>query len=99
MHERTDVSPEDQIGYTCYVVTCAVGTALLNAGWTLETGPGRPILFRRGDECFDPRQSINTLAEGAVSSESEWRERCASLGISGAPLSPLAQSPPAKRAS
>jgi heat shock protein HtpX len=92
MHERTDVSPEGQIGYAGYVVTCAVGTALLNAGWTLETGPGRPILFRRGEERFDPRQSINKLAEGVVSAESEWRERCESLGIAGTQLAPPASS-------
>lgn len=95
MHERQDVAPEGQIDYSCYVVTCAVGTALLNAGWTLETGPGRPILFRRGEECFDPRQAINKLAEGLVSAESEWRQRCESLGIAGAPLAPPAPSAPA----
>ena len=40
-----------------------VVVALVDAGWTLESHPGRPIATRRGDEVIEPFRDLELVAE------------------------------------
>ena len=84
-HNRPDAVAEQHIEFTKHLLVCAVGATLLKAGWTIETAPGRPLGVRKGDEHFEPHHSILQLADGSMKLE-EWKAKCASLGISGVPL-------------
>jgi Zn-dependent protease with chaperone function len=84
-HHRQDAGSEEHIGYTCHMLLCAVGAALVKQGWTIETAPGRPLNVVKGGEHFEPHIAINNLASGTMSAD-EWKSRCASLGIAGIPL-------------
>ncbi len=84
-HNRPDTVAEQQIDYTKHVLLCAVGATLLNAGWTIDTAPGRPLTVRKGGEQFEPHLALAQLADGSMKKE-DWKAKCASLGISGVNL-------------
>ena len=89
MHNRPDVVADEQIEYAKHVLLCAVGAALLKAGWTIDTAPGRPLSVRKGDDRFEPHLSIAQLADGSMKVE-DWKSKCASLGIGGVSLTAAA---------
>ena len=81
-----DEAPDDyRIGFAIHVLSCAVGAALLRQGWTFETAPGKPVVVVKGEERFDPRESIGKLAEGKSSAD-EWKATCRSMSIEGVAL-------------
>lgn len=82
MHNRPDIGAEQQIEYTKHVLLCAVGAALLKAGWRIETAPGRPLSVRNGDEHFEPHLAIGQLADGSMK-VADWVAKCNALGITG----------------
>ena len=65
-------SPEDKEAEIEYILFCALAVALVRDGWVLETGPGAPIILRRGDRTILPRQVIEDLMSGDLSTD-VWR--------------------------
>ncbi|MFO0748228.1 MAG: M48 family metallopeptidase [Myxococcota bacterium] len=52
--------------------------ALVDAGWSLDTAPGLPVIARLGERSIDQRPLASLLA---TRSGPEWRRHCADLGI------------------
>jgi Zn-dependent protease with chaperone function len=80
-----DTPPEYQAAVAENVLICAVGAALLGAGWTVETSPGCPVVVVRGDARFDVREAILKLSAGSMNAD-EWTAACTSMGIAAVPL-------------
>ena len=80
-----ELSTRDRIGRAVHVFGVGVGLALLDRGWMLQTGVGRPILLTRGSEVIDPFDSVHRLATGQLSA-AEWKAQCSAAGISGCVL-------------
>ena len=76
---------EYRIGFAVHVLTCAVGVILLGQGWTIETGPGKPIVLVKDGVRFEPRATITKLADGSLPVD-EWKATCRSMAIEGLPL-------------
>jgi hypothetical protein len=83
--DAADAPAEHKIGFAVFVLRCAVGTALLRDGWTIETAPGRPIHVVKGETRVDLLATLSKLADGSLAAD-EWKTTCASMGISGVPL-------------
>jgi heat shock protein HtpX len=84
---EVDVTADERGARAEHVLTAALGAALLNEGWALETGPGQPLELVKGSERLDPGAAVARLAaeEGAIAA---WRETCDRLGIVGLRLAP-----------
>ena len=82
-----DVDADNKIGAAIHVLTCAVGAALLRAGWTIETAPGRPLIVVHGDRRIELRALIGQLAFDKTTTAA-WQEQCKSLGLTGVRLAP-----------
>jgi Zn-dependent protease with chaperone function len=74
-----------------YVWAAGVALCLVEAGWRLDTGPGRPIMLVRGEERINPFQIARTTLAGDRCA-SEWRTRCDAIGLTGRPLCPSSNS-------
>lgn len=83
--DAPEVPADDKIGFAVHVLTCAAGAALLRAGWTIETAPGRPLIVVNGDRRIELRSLIGQLAVGSVTTEA-WQEQCQSMGLTGVKL-------------
>jgi hypothetical protein len=88
-HHRQEVGADEQIGYTCHMLLCAVGAALVRQGWSIETAPGRPLNVVKDGQHFEPHVAINKLADGTMNVD-EWKAQCASLGLTGVALTAAA---------
>jgi hypothetical protein len=62
-----------------------VARALLDRGWMLDTGVGRPVVMRNGSQVIDPFDCVHRLATGQLKVE-EWKAQCAAAGIAGCVL-------------
>ena len=80
------ISTRDRIGRAVHVFGVGVGLALIDRGWLLETGVGRPIVLTRGSAAIDPFDSGHRLATGQLSVE-EWKAQCSAAGMAGCVLS------------
>jgi hypothetical protein len=60
------ISTRDRIGRAVHVFGVGVGLALIDRGWLLETGVGRPIVLTRGSAAIDPFDSGHRLATGQL---------------------------------
>ena len=80
-----DAPVEYRVGFATHVLTCAVGHALVQQGWTIETAPGKPIVVVKNGERFNPRESITKLADGAMTAD-EWKVLCQARGLGASPL-------------
>lgn len=85
--DAPDAPADYKIGFAVHVLTCAVGAALLRAGWTIETAPGKPIVVVKDGTRFDPRASLAQLADSSITSEA-WKEKCEAMMIGAVPLAP-----------
>lgn len=79
------ISTRDRIGRAVHVFGVGVGLALLDRGWLLQTGVGKPIVLTRGSEVIDPFDAVHRLATGQLS-PAEWKAQCSAAGISGCVL-------------
>lgn len=79
------VDADERLGRAAYVISSALGAALLRAGWRLETGPGRPLEVKNGESSLIPREVVGRLIEDAGFYK-EWEAKSEALGISGIPL-------------
>ena len=84
-HERPDAAADEHIDYTKHVLMSAIGAALVGAGWTIETAPGRPLTVVLGDRRFEPHLVLEQLGEGTMKVD-EWKAQCNSLGLTGIQL-------------
>jgi len=80
-----NVTMDERVARAAQVFAVAVNLLLLDEGWEVSTGPGRPIALVRGSDIFEPFTAIQALAAGTLS-VGEWRARCGALGITGRPL-------------
>jgi len=80
-----NVTMDQRVARAAHVFAAAVAVVLLDQGWQVRTGPGRPIALVRGSDTFEPFAAIHALAAGTLSA-GEWRRQCGSLGIAGRPL-------------
>jgi Zn-dependent protease with chaperone function len=83
---EVDVTADDCVARAGYVLTAALGAALLRAGWVLETGPGQPLEVVKGGERLDPGMVMARLAEEESGAAEEWRATCERLELVGWPL-------------
>lgn len=81
------VDGHERIARAAFVMTAGLGAALVRSGWTVETGPGRPLNVKKGDAALVPPRAISRLINEAHA-RSEWQTECDALGISGIPLAP-----------
>ena len=79
------ISTRDRIGRAVHVFGVGVALALLDRGWVVETGVGRPIVMRNGSQVIDPFESVHRLATGQLKVE-EWKAQCSAAGIAGCVL-------------
>ena len=86
---ETNVTMDQRVARAAQVFAVAVNVVLLDEGWQVSTGPGRPIVLVRGSDIFEPFTAIQALAAGTLSADA-WRSQCASLGIAGRPLAGVA---------
>ena len=96
--DQPESGPEQHIGLAIHVTACAIGAAMMRAGWTIETAPGRPIVVAKGAERFDPREWVSQLADGKLAMET-WKATCAGFGIVGVPLAVAHAEEPVRKAS
>ena len=76
-------------------VGAALAVALHEDGWTLVTGPGRPVMARRGDDLtIAPVELPGTLADRPAL-RVRWREDAEVLGVADLPLVPRPAPAPA----
>jgi Zn-dependent protease with chaperone function len=93
-HQRPDAGAGEHVEYTKHMLLCAIGAALVNRGWTIETAPGRPLSVVKDGNRFEPHIVVGKLADGTMTVD-EWKAQCASLGIANMPLTAAgAQSEP-----
>jgi Zn-dependent protease with chaperone function len=74
------LSKEEAAGRVGGIVGAALGLVLHDHGWQLETGPGLPIAFRRGDREIVPFDQFSKLMDKSMSDES-WISLCDELSI------------------
>jgi len=87
-----NVNSEERVARAAYVLGTGLGVLLMNTGWRLQTGPGRPLVLARGPDAFDPVATLRSLTEGRVTRE-QWAAQCQELGIAGRSLDPGTDSP------
>jgi heat shock protein HtpX len=87
-------SSEERIETAARMMAAGIGTALMRAGWRVETSPGQPIELINGSARVIPREVITRLVEN-VNAFKEWKETCDALGITGLPLRPSEDAAPA----
>jgi Zn-dependent protease with chaperone function len=80
-----ELSKQDRIGRAVHVFGVGVALALLDRGWVVETGVGRPAVMRSGSQVIDPFDSVHRLATGQLGAD-EWKAQCAAAGIAGCVL-------------
>jgi Zn-dependent protease with chaperone function len=78
--DNEDAPADQKIAFAVHVLSYIVGAALLRAGWTIDTAPGRPLVVIKGEQTFEPRAVIAQLADESLSAES-WKAQCQSLGL------------------
>jgi Zn-dependent protease with chaperone function len=86
------VDSQDRLARAAFVMIAGLGAALVRSGWTVGTGPGRPLKVTKGDAAVIPPDVISRLINEA-GSQSAWQARCEALGIADIPLSPSAPNP------
>jgi Zn-dependent protease with chaperone function len=77
------------------LVASALGLALLDKEWQLETRPGQ-FFFYRGDEKINMFALVDDLLAGKIAKEA-WASICTNAGISGTPLVPADALPAVRR--
>jgi hypothetical protein len=80
-------SSDERASMTCSLMACGVAIALLDAGATLETQPGRPFSFRAAGASMEPFNDVPRVVHGELSLV-EWKVRCQAMGIAGRTLGP-----------
>ncbi|HZN38596.1 MAG TPA: M48 family metallopeptidase [Planctomycetota bacterium] len=70
----------EQLAAGGWAMGVLLGHALVQAGWTLETGPGDPAVVVRGDARLEPGAIGRELSEGKLSA-TEWSDTCAKAAI------------------
>jgi heat shock protein HtpX len=79
--------PKDEAeGLAMFTLGAALGTALLERGWRVETAPGAPINLVWAGHSLRHFDIPAELADGRLSADA-WRARCEELGISDLRLS------------
>jgi len=81
------------------VTFLAIGmaVALVDDGWTLDTGPGRSWVLTRDSRRFLPFADLKAYADGKTTAAA-WTETCRSLGLAGRPLVPAPATVPPETA-
>jgi len=83
--DEESLNGEARIARAIWVVGAALGTLLLDQGWSPQTGPGKPVVLIHDGREFDPIQAAGELADERITNE-EWTRRCLDLGIASRPL-------------
>jgi len=91
-----NVNSGERIERAVFVFATGIGVVLLDQGWRVETGPGRPVVFTRESATFDPFASVRALSEG-LTTDDAWKAECHALGIAGQPLGRRVASVPPTR--
>lgn len=77
---ESDVSADECVARAAHVLTAALATTLLRAGWVLETGPGLPLELVKDGNRLEPGAVVAGLAEGTLPLD-DWRATCQRVGI------------------
>jgi heat shock protein HtpX len=85
------VDRDDAARRAVHILSAALGSVLLEEGWTIETAPGEPIVFVRGDDRFNVFERVSSAAAGTLNGDA-WRNECARFDLAGRSLAPQATS-------
>lgn len=77
------VGPDDVRAAGVQLLAVALGVALAQQGWSVESLPGEPVTFRRGEAAFAPVPAVQRLAARELDAQGWWRG-CEQLGIANA---------------
>ncbi len=83
--DEVNVNSEERIARAAHLFTAGLGSALSRAGWSVETGPGRPIELVKGAARLEPVAVVARLVRGDETEES-WRANCDELQIASLPI-------------
>jgi hypothetical protein len=62
------------------ILGCALAARLYDQGWSCDTGPGRSVVFQKGEESIEPFSIIPQLTKGELT-DAVWTDRCRTSGI------------------
>jgi len=62
------------------ILGCALAARLYDQGWSCDTGPGRSVVFQKGEESIEPFSIVPQLTKGELS-DAVWTDRCRTSGI------------------
>jgi heat shock protein HtpX len=85
-----EVSNEDRVQRTVYVLAASIGALLSRRGWTPRSELGQPLVLVRGEEVFEPFSTMSALADRTLAQQ-DWQSMCARMGIAGESLGPPAR--------
>jgi heat shock protein HtpX len=84
------IAIDQATGTATAAIAAALGVALRQAGWEVDSVPGGPVCLRRGENEIDPWAVVEKLAGGEVSATA-WEQHCVRLGIAGLDLGRAAE--------
>jgi Zn-dependent protease with chaperone function len=62
------------------ILGCALAARLHDHGWACDTGPGRSVVFQKGEQSIEPFSIIPQLTKGDLT-DVVWADRCRAGGI------------------
>lgn len=77
---RRPASSDEATRLAVTTLGAALGAALADHGWTVQTSPGEPVRLARDGRTLDPVGAVAALAAGRATRE-QWIDFCASVGI------------------
>jgi heat shock protein HtpX len=80
-----DGNPEGAVARAISYLAIGMAVTLVDDGWTLDTGPGRPWELARDSRRFRPFAELKAYVDGKTTTEA-WKETCRALGLAGRSL-------------
>jgi heat shock protein HtpX len=68
------------------ILGCALAARLHDHGWSCDTGPGRSVVFQKGEQSIEPFSIVPQLTRGELTDDA-WLDRCRAGGIDTLSLS------------
>jgi Zn-dependent protease with chaperone function len=89
-----DCGPEERLRLAG-ALSCCLGSALVEAGWSIDASPGAPVRLLRGHQELRPFDELRAIV-GSALLRAEWADRCYDAGIESLVLTAAAAEPAAR---
>jgi heat shock protein HtpX len=83
--DEEQITDHARLGRAWQLIVAAIALRLTSRGWTVEALPGNETVLRRDGDELRPYSELQAVLDSRVPA-SQWRDRCASLGIADLPL-------------